>query len=238
MCAFTENVSVTCVSVSYALQLVSVHQYLVEYHISESFASTSLPNVSRVATEALHDATLARMCRAAMDRCVDAARRDASISSTQRQVMEELRRMQLAPQEEFVDDLTGYSIDGVVTVAGERAHDAAAEAVRVAVEVDGPSHYAHSPDASSPAAAGGGESSCAPGAPASRSASRRMLLGGTVMKKRHLGRAGYTVMSVPYWEWDALNAYNVTAQREARQQYLRGKLRGLGVAQRDGAGGC
>jgi hypothetical protein len=62
---------------------------------------------------------------------------------------------------------------------------------RVAVEVDGPTHFL-----------GGG----------------REVNGSTSLKRRHLGLLGYTAVSVPYWEWDALHC------REEKEKYLIGLL--------------
>ena len=44
--------------------------------------------------------------------------------------------------------------------------------------------------------------------------------GSTLLKRRQLGQLGYTVSSVPFWEWDALRG------EEAKQRYLRDKLGG------------
>ena len=61
----------------------------------------------------------------------------------------------------------------------------------VAVEVDGPSHFVgHSPT------------------------------GATLLKRRQLRAAGWLLLAVPYWEWDALNG-------AGRREYL---LRGLAEA--------
>ena len=54
----------------------------------------------------------------------------------------------------------------------------------LAVEVDGPSHFLR---------AGGG------GARA-----RAVPTGATRLKRRLLGALGYRVVSIPYWEWDAM----------------------------------
>ena len=39
-----------------------------------------------------------------------------------------------------------------------------------------------------------------------------------MMKRRHLELLGYTVVSLPFWEWDQLTG------SDARKEYLRGKL--------------
>ena len=64
----------------------------------------------------------------------------------------------------------------------------------VLVEVDGPVHY--------------------------DSVEGREVLGGTLMKRRHLRERGYSVVSVPFWEWDALNRGNKGEQDRMRAQYL------------------
>jgi hypothetical protein len=46
----------------------------------------------------------------------------------------------------------------------------------------------------------------------------RLPVGGTLMKWRHLELLGYTVVSLPFWEWDQLTG------SDERKEYLRGKL--------------
>ena len=69
----------------------------------------------------------------------------------------------------------------------------------VAIEVDGPSHF------------------CG-----------RTPTGATALKRRQLRAAGWALLPVPYWEWDALGS------KAAKQAYLRAALEGLGGT--DGAG--
>ena len=69
----------------------------------------------------------------------------------------------------------------------------------VAVEVDGPSHFLG-----------------------------RTPTGATALKRRQLRAAGWALLPVPYWEWDALGS------KAAKQAYLRAALEGLGGT--DGAG--
>ena len=232
---------------------MSVHQYLVEYHFSdrtsvlsqselkalsedeevpESRAAESLWNMSREALTVLQDKELETQCRSAMDQSVAAARArvQTGMSLTQQQVTEELRRLGLALEEESLDAETGYSIDAVVSVQ---------HGGLIAVEIDGPSHFAHHSALSSlhkgsvginKSAVSDADSSTATAR--SNSVGKRTVsevLGGTAMKKRHLARVGYAVVSVPYWEWDALNMYNDAAQRSSRQQYLRRKLAAYAV---------
>ena len=230
-----------------------MHQYLVEYHFSdrtsvlsqselkalsedeevpESRAAESLWNMSREALTVLQDKALETQCRSAMDQSVAAARArvQTSMSLTQQQVTEELRRLGLALSEESLDAETGYSIDAVVSVQ---------HGGLIAVEIDGPSHFAHHSALSSlhkssvdinKSAVSDADGSTATAR--SNSVGKRTVsevLGGTAMKKRHLARVGYAVVSVPYWEWDALNMYNDAAQRSSRQQYLRRKLAAYAV---------
>ena len=63
----------------------------------------------------------------------------------------------------------------------------------VAVEVDGPSHFVG-----------------------------RTPTGATALKRRQLRAAGWALLPVPYWEWNALGS------KAANQEYLRGALEGLG----------
>ena len=63
----------------------------------------------------------------------------------------------------------------------------------VAVEVDGPSHFFG-----------------------------RTPNGATALKRRQLRAAGWALLPVPYWEWDALDS------EDAKQAYLRAALEGLG----------
>jgi very-short-patch-repair endonuclease len=92
------------------------------------------------------------------------------------------------PQQEKLTDDDNFSIDIVaVTAAG----------VRLAVEVDGPSHFV---------------------SPGNR------VNGPTQYRDRALKAWGYTVVSIPGWEWAQLKG------TEQRQQYLLEKLKGeLGV---------
>lgn len=166
-----------------------------------------------------------------MDQSVSAARKHV-VSSTQQQVMEELRYLHLAPEEEYVDHSTGYSIDALVQLQGRNARTAASTAaggpsqilkcidnkVLLAVEVDGPSHFGLFPS-----------SSTSPIRNDLRNVGNYQVLGGTAMKKRHLVFVGYTVMSVPYWEWDAMNSFNVFEQRATRLRYLKHQLHSHGL---------
>jgi len=91
-------------------------------------------------------------------------------------VVRTLESLGLEPREE-VRTPQGYSIDAVVSVDGDR--------VKVAVEVDGPSHFV---------------------------GSSRVPSGSTALKRRQLRAAGVRLLAVPYWEWDALR--NEAERRE------------------------
>jgi len=74
----------------------------------------------------------------------------------------------------------GYSIDAFLPD------------LNLAVEVDGPSHFARG---------------------------SRVQLGHAAMKHRHLQQLGYALISIPYWEWDAL------ATSDDKVSYLHAKVR-------------
>ena len=67
----------------------------------------------------------------------------------------------------------------------------------VAVEVDGPTHFLG-----------------------------RTPTGTTALKRRQLRAAGWALLPVPYWEWNALDS------KAAKQEYLRVALEGLGGTDR------
>ena len=121
-------------------------------------------------------------------RCADAFRsREGTPSRLQLDVVGALRKLEgvEAVEEEVVTE-EGYSIDALVCLPGD---------VRVAVEVDGPSHFLE----------------------AGTGAAKRTPSGTTRLKHRQLRAQGWQLVSVPYWEWDRLNA-------SQRGPYLRGLL--------------
>ena len=69
----------------------------------------------------------------------------------------------------------------------------------VAVEVDGPSHFV-----------------------------KRAPTGAAALKRRQLRAAGWALLPVPHWEWEALGS------KGAKQEYLQGALEGLGGPQEAG----
>jgi hypothetical protein len=117
------------------------------------------------------------------EECLQAFSGEAGhLSRLQREVAWALRGAlpELEIQEEYRDARSGYSIDVLVRrlPAGGSTGGAVGEpAGDWAVEVDGPTHFL-----------GDG----------------RTPRGSTLLKRKQLGQLGYTVMAVPFWEWDAL----------------------------------
>ena len=66
---------------------------------------------------------------------------------------------------------------------------------RIAIEVDGPSHFA-----------GGAQG--------------RYPTGATLLKRRQLEHLGWRLVSVPHWEWDALRHANRSTQHRQQFEYL------------------
>jgi hypothetical protein len=114
-------------------------------------------------------------------------------SVTQQQVSDTLRGMGLSVEDEFRCPKSGYSID--MRVHESAKSSTAGAAAGWAVEFDGPSHFLD----------------CY---------IRPQPNGGTLMKRRILELLGYTVVSVPFWEWSQRMDIN------ERKEYLRGKLKG------------
>ena len=90
---------------------------------------------------------------------------------------------------EYVEPLTGYSLDLAIPSS------------RIAIEVDGPSHFLL-PD----------------------SQGVRAPNGPTKLKRRLLAAAGWRVISVPFYEWDGLNT------ADERHAYLERAVGSLGAA--------
>jgi hypothetical protein len=90
----------------------------------------------------------------------------------------------------------GYSVDFVVEWRGHE----------VAIEVDGPSHFAATSALSTP------DQQTAP-------------TSATLLKRRQLRRFGWRLASIPYWEWDALGGDRGRRTCSTRQlEYLRALL--------------
>ncbi len=111
-------------------------------------------------------------------------------SVSQQQVSDTLRGMSLSVEDEFRCPKSGYSIDMRVHDMCVNAKSSTGAAAGWAVEFDRPSHFL----------------TC------------RLPVGGTLMKRRHLELLVYTVVSLPFWEWDQLTG------GDERKEYLRGKL--------------
>ena len=108
---------------------------------------------------------------------------EVTISRLQRSVAAALAAVQHGSEEEHLEPRTGYSLD------------LALPSSRVAVEVDGPSHFLL-PD---------GRGVRRPNGP-------------TLLKRRLLAAAGWRVISVPFYEWDGFATAN------ERHTYLQGLL--------------
>ena len=104
----------------------------------------------------------------------------AQPSQLQRHVANALRALGLDLQEE-VRTAQGYSLDVVVCVEGRK----------IAVEVDGPSHFV---------------------------GRTQKPTGATALKRRQLCAFGWTLLVVPYWEWDRLSG------RGEQLEYLQRQL--------------
>lgn len=105
--------------------------------------------------------------------------------------------MGLGVREEVRDEASGYALDIVLDKASPPApaHVGRCKA-GWAVEVDGPSHFVRSSD---------GQLHCN---------------GGTLLKRRHLAGLGYALVSVPFWEWGAVEKKPL----QEKVRYLREKL--------------
>ena len=105
---------------------------------------------------------------------------------------------ELEIEEEYRDARSGYSIDVLVRRRSAAGSSGGAKSLEEpaglwAVEVDGPFHFL-----------GDG----------------RTPSGSTLLKRKQLEQLGYTVVPVPFWEWDVLRG------EEAKRKYLEDKLRG------------
>ena len=111
---------------------------------------------------------------------------DVRMSRLQEAVSAALSGLGVAHEQE------GLTEDGLFSL------DLALRAERVAVEVDGPSHFVRLPG------------------------DTRAASGPTRARRRLLEVRGWRVASVPYWEWDELRG-----ERAAQKEYLRRLLRPL-----------
>jgi hypothetical protein len=111
-------------------------------------------------------------------------------SASQQQVSDTLRDMGLSVEDEFRCQKSGYSIDMRVHETCITAKSSTGTAAGWAVQFDGPSYFL----------------TC------------RLPDGRTLMKRRHLELLAYTVVSLPFWEWNQLTG------SDERKEHLRGKL--------------
>jgi hypothetical protein len=121
-------------------------------------------------------------------------------SRLQREVAAALKTAvpELEIEEEYRDARSGYSIDVLVRRRSARGSSGGVKspeepAGEWAVEVDGPFHFLS--DGRTPS-------------------------GSTLLKRKQLRQLGYTLVPVPFWEWDVLKG------EEAKRRYLEDKLRG------------
>ena len=114
-------------------------------------------------------------------------------SQLQRQVYRALRELEVEFTEEFIVSELGYSVDARLLLGTDR---------KVVLEVYGPSQCDFL-------------EACVIRDLAKPSGLRET--GATFLKHRQLKRAGWTVVQVPYWEWNALT-------RAQQAPYLRDKL--------------
>jgi len=132
------------------------------------------------------------------------ASRKGRPSHFQRQVLETALSLGLDAEEEVIIE-EGYSIDIVLTPSpeGHGAPSAADQAhslqSKVAIEVDGPSHFLYRSQRPS---------------------------GSTVLKRRQLRGCGWTLIPVPFFEWSAAAPRPTTKKEQAaaQREYLAGLL--------------
>jgi hypothetical protein len=156
-------------------ELAQIHQFLLACDLERSNLLSSFPLKAGLSSRA-SDAF---------------APRDVTVSKLQQQVGDVLQSIGAQVQGEAVDARSLYSIDCLVLGWDKE------ENVKIALEVDGPSHFV---------------------CESTESGIRRAPNGSTIIKRRHLSLLGYAVASVPYWEWNDLRDV------EAKKAYLRAKL--------------
>ncbi|KAJ1488559.1 RAP domain-containing protein [Baffinella frigidus] len=136
---------------------------------------------------------VARVKKEMGEECWQAFSRESTSSESrlQGEVVAALRSagLEVEIEDEFHDARSGYSIDVLVR---RRSAAGSTGGALWAVEVDGPFHFLG--DARTPS-------------------------GSTILKRRQLAQLGYTVVPVPFWEWDVLRG------EEAKRRYLVDTLR-------------
>eukprot|EP00802_Teleaulax_amphioxeia_P016477 Tamp_16597.p1 GENE.Tamp_16597~~Tamp_16597.p1 ORF type:complete len:359 (+),score=84.46 Tamp_16597:27-1079(+) len=195
------------------MHLSQIHQFFLTCSMEEKLRVEPLKDKLRVVEEKVRAEAqdLKELSQSAF------VKGNTNISVSQRQVSETLCRMGLLVTDEFRCRTSGYSIDmlvreDIVATHGNKGAGAATMDLNAAeqrsstgktwaVEFDGAMHFF-----------------------ADRSPN-----GGTLLKRRHLELLGYTVVSVPYWEWYALGktkgVKDTSAQRAREgEEYLRRRL--------------
>jgi len=152
--------------------LVSLHQWLMWLHLEHG-----------ASYDAFNLPDLRSRCEEAMQ--------DPSIrvSRLQRNVWSIIFEVKDGFEEELVDDFTSYSID------------IASQALQIAVEVDGPSHFTASPN----------------------DTSVHYMNGSTLFKRRLLTAAGWRVINLPHYELNALQSVS------DKKKYINNLLEGVGI---------
>jgi hypothetical protein len=161
-------------------QLYQVHLWLVDHNLAPAEGGKG-PGLLQV----LSQQQLDQCCQAWQHKVASNAA--AATSPMQQQVFKALQQLpgwQVPPQQEDVTEDKNFSIDIVAaTAAGDR----------LAVEVDGPTHFV---------------------SPGNR------VNGPTQYRNRALEARGYTVVSIPGWEWEQLKGF------QQQKRYLQDKLKG------------
>jgi len=119
-------------------------------------------------------------------------------SGVQKDVSMTLRRMGFSVEDEFCCPKSGYSIDMLLHDSDLTIGGESNGGRRSwALEYDGPSHFYEA----------------------------RLPNGSTLLKRYHLQRLGYTLVSVPHWECGSLHSpFGCGLSEQEREEYLRGRL--------------
>jgi hypothetical protein len=145
-----------------------------------------------VSSDASLRASLLQLRKALGSACQDEfVKSEVVPSESQQHIRRALCGMGLLVEEEARCPRSGYSIDMLAREPSPSADAHRESAAGWAVEFDGPSHFLAS----------------------------KSPMGATLLKRRHLQLLGYSLVSLPYWEWDEVRGD--TASEEA---YLRSKI--------------
>jgi len=169
--------------------------------IHQLLLSLSLPELDNSSDYAL--AALRHECKKAFEENSAAQQRsseaESAVLETLVELGEECRRGEILPG-------LGYSIDLWLPARG------------ICVEVDGPSHFVRIQQERA------GDVNLSHGAlavpPPVASGEGLVLDGPSLLKHRQLRAAGFRVLSLPFWEWDAV----ATASPKDRQEWLQARL--------------